>query len=158
MIIIKVNENVNANEKGTVVDFVNDSMAYGKTYFTTVEQVLQNKNSSKESEDTKLSLLHVDDVKDDVMYIVTNQVRQNGFELVLDSKVAKRIGELVDDDYYVIPSSIREAIVLRCSTSPSVKDLQEMKAETDETQLKEDERSSYPILLYVREDSKYYVA
>lgn len=55
---------------------------------------------------------HVKEFKDMDMYILTNKIRSNGAVCITYPEVLRNFAEKIDDDFYVIPSSIHEVILV----------------------------------------------
>ena len=69
------------------------------------------------------------------MYILTNSIHQFGAYPNILEMASRIIGE----DFYLLPSSIHEVILIPKSKSPDLKDLNEMINEVNETQVQEEE-------------------
>lgn len=54
----------------------------------------------------------LDNIEDAPMYVLTNKTYINGAIAILDSNIQKKIADLLGGDYYIIPSSIHEVIVI----------------------------------------------
>lgn len=58
------------------------------------------------------SVEELDNIEDAPMYVLTNKSFINGAIAILDSNIQKKIASLLGGDYYIIPSSIHEVIVI----------------------------------------------
>lgn len=59
------------------------------------------------------NLLEKDDyTMEDTLYVLTNQAGCNGASLILEPKIMAKISQLAQGDYYVLPSSRHEVIIL----------------------------------------------
>jgi len=67
------------------------------------------------------------------MYILTNSARFNGASVMFYPEMAKRIGDVLGDNYYALPSSLHEFIILPEYGAPDLKDLQSMVKEANRT-------------------------
>lgn len=85
------------------------------------------------------------------VYILTNSSRNFGAAAILYHSCLKHIGEYLGEDYYVMPSSIHEVIILPVSMAPSWKELDFIVSEMNETQLKSEDVLSDGAYLYCRE-------
>lgn len=54
----------------------------------------------------------LDNIEDAPMYVLTNKSFINGAIAILDSNIQKKMADLLGGDYYIIPSSIHEVIVI----------------------------------------------
>lgn len=55
---------------------------------------------------------YLDDIEEAPMYVLTNKSFINGAIAILDSNIQEKIASLLNGDYYIIPSSIHEVIVI----------------------------------------------
>ena len=60
------------------------------------------------------------------LFVLTNASSVNGAGLILNSAVQQKIADLVQGDYYVLPSSVHEVLILPDDGSCSVRELAEM--------------------------------
>lgn len=74
----------------------------------------------------------------EAMYVLTNTERLHGAVGILDPETMERVGAVVGDGFYVLPSSIHEVIILS-SKDFSEKELEEMVQDVNRTQLSPDE-------------------
>lgn len=84
------------------------------------------------------------------MYILTNQYRYLGASCILYHDVLEDIGNQLNEDFYVLPSSIHETIILPCRFSPGKEILDSMITEINETQVSEEEILSDHAYYYSR--------
>ncbi|QNM05294.1 DUF5688 family protein [Qiania dongpingensis] len=82
------------------------------------------------------------------MYILTNRERAFGAVCLLYDEVLQKFANELNDDFYVLPSSIHEVILLPCKKSPSPDSLQNMVREINETDVAPDEVLSDHIYVY----------
>ena len=73
------------------------------------------------------------------MYIMTNRQEVNGASVLLYDDVLQTFALKKKTDFYIMPSSIHEVILIPKSKSPDLKDLNEMINEVNETQVQEEE-------------------
>lgn len=79
------------------------------------------------------------DIAENHMYVLTNSMKQYGASTILYRDLLEEIALELRDDFYLIPSSIHEFIILPRRYSPSTEDLDRMIAEINETQVSPDE-------------------
>lgn len=69
------------------------------------------------------------------MYVLTNQEKNLGaVEMVFDH-ILNQIGEKLQEDYYILPSSIHEVIIVPASAAPARKELEEMVQDINASQV-----------------------
>lgn len=73
------------------------------------------------------------------MYILSNETRSYGAAAMLYPDLLRKIGEQVGENYYVIPSSVHETIIVAESESPEKDELCSMIEEINETQVEAEE-------------------
>lgn len=84
------------------------------------------------------------------MYVLTNSARHDGATTLFYPGLMKRIGEIIDDNYYVLPSSIHELILVPKAEASSVGELQERVKEINSTVVDPREVLCDRVLLYDR--------
>ena len=88
--------------------------------------------------------------EDDHLYILTNSICHLGAACILYTTVLEDIADILEDDFYLIPCSIHEIIILPASYSPEIVSLNEMIQEINSTQLSADEILSDHCYFYDR--------
>lgn len=73
------------------------------------------------------------------MYILTNSIHQFGAAVIAYPNILEMASRIIGEDFYLLPSSIHEVILIPKSKSPDLKDLNEMINEVNETQVQEEE-------------------
>lgn len=81
----------------------------------------------------------VTESEEDYMYVLTNNLRSFGATGILYENVLQEIGEKIGENYYVLPSSIHEVILVPESKSPSRIYLEKMIEEINDTQVEDEE-------------------
>ena len=84
------------------------------------------------------------------LYILSNKASCNGAASIYYPGVKKKIAELLDSEYYVLPCSRHEVLILPCSSSDSAEVLKGIVREANRECLKEDEVLSDTVLRYDR--------
>lgn len=82
------------------------------------------------------------------MYVLTNPSRINGAALVTLPEVQKMIAEKLGENYYVLPSSIHECIVLPASKVEDVNPLLAMVYDINRNQVAQEERLTDSVYYY----------
>lgn len=86
--------------------------------------------------------------EDDIMFVLTNSLRSLGAACILYEGVLEQIGKELKENYYILPSSIHEVIIVPESRSPEKDDLNEMVKEINETQVDVEEVLSDHVYYY----------
>ena len=85
---------------------------------------------------------------EDMMYVLTNSIRSFGAACILYDDIKEDIFQTIGENYYILPSSIHEMIIIPESNSPSRVYLNEMVDEVNRTQLDEEEFLSDHVYYY----------
>lgn len=91
-----------------------------------------------------------EDLENNCMYVLSNQYRHFGASAILYSNVLEEIGNELDMDYYILPSSIHEVIILPVDCGMNEEGISEMVEEINQTQVSEDEVLSNHAYFYDR--------
>ena len=89
--------------------------------------------------------------KDDMMYVLTKQDKQYGAALLLDKNMMERVIERVGADFYILPSSLHEVIIVPAKESVDEDYLRAMVREVNATQVSPSERLSNNIYRFSME-------
>ena len=76
------------------------------------------------------------------MFCITNEERMNGASLILHEDIRKQIGKFMKGDFYILPSSIHETLILPDNGTFSVPELNAMVKEVNATQVSLEEQLS----------------
>ena len=90
----------------------------------------------------------------DGMYTLTNSSTNLGAAALYYPDVQKRIGDMLQNSYYVLPSSIHEVMILPCSVNDNPEFLRKMVKEANETVVNPQEVLSDRIFMYDREKER----
>ena len=82
------------------------------------------------------------EIVENPMFCLTNKSKMNGASLLLQEDIRKQIGECLGSDYFVIPSSIHEVLILSDNGIFQVPELNAMVQEVNETQVERQEQLS----------------
>ncbi len=80
--------------------------------------------------------------EDEMIWVISNQERANGGAAVLDVKLMETIAEKFGEEFYLIPSSIHEWLLVRCSEGMDASMIGQMIQEVNAEQVSQDERLS----------------
>lgn len=84
------------------------------------------------------------------MLCLTNSSMENGASMILQEDLMKRIGELIGSDFYILPSSIHETLLVPLGVM-DVSELSQMVKEVNEIGVELCDRLSDKVLYYDRE-------
>lgn len=76
------------------------------------------------------------------MYVLSNQIRSYGAAAILYESLLEGIGAYLEENYYVLPSSVHEVIIVPQSAVPGKRELDVLVADVNETQVEEEDRLS----------------
>lgn len=82
------------------------------------------------------------------MYVLSNESRMNGASAILDTKMMDNIAEKLDGDYYILPSSVHETLVVPMSSEADRDTLESMVRDVNATQLAPQEKLSDHVYVY----------
>jgi|GEM_PF-128388 len=88
------------------------------------------------------------------LYVLTNESRNYGAYWMSDAKVLAAIGEKLGDDYYILPSSVHECMVVPAVEQWDVENLHEMVCEINETQVMPEEVLADSVYRFSRTDGQ----
>lgn len=91
-----------------------------------------------------------DEDKEDVMYVLSNRSRSYGAAAILYKGRLEEIGEYLEEDYYVLPSSVHEMIIIPQSAAPGQEELSDLVTEINTTQVDAEEVLSNHAYYYDR--------
>lgn len=77
--------------------------------------------------------------EEDVMYVLTNRTKNLGAAALLYEGVKEMIGEILGENYYVLPSSIHEVIIVPESKGIGKRELEEIVTEINESHVEKEE-------------------
>lgn len=95
-------------------------------------------------------------LEDDMMFVLTNQLRHFGAICMLYGDILEQIRGQLGENYYVLPSSIHEVIIIPESKSPGKEYLADMVMEINETQVDMEEVLSNRVYYYDSEKMQLY--
>ena len=92
--------------------------------------------------------------KEDVMYVLSNRLRSYGAAVILYEDRLEEIGEYLGENYYVLPSSVHEMIIIAESAAPGQEELSDLVTEINTTQVDAEEVLSNHAYYYDRKKRK----
>lgn len=99
------------------------------------------------------NLLNADEVLSPNMglYVLTNESRLNGAGILAQNNVLEQVGNLLQSDFYVLPSSIHEVLVVPDDGTFALKELESIVKEVNATQVAPKDLLSDKVQYYDRE-------
>lgn len=94
------------------------------------------------------NLLVVDDRPRDGMYVLSNKLRNYGAACIAYPQVLEMIGGILGTDYYVLPSSVHEVVIVPYCDKITAAELDEMVRDINLTQVADEEVLSDHAYLY----------
>lgn len=165
---------MNQNEEGTATITISDNLMerYGISLKELHEQALTNMEllqpfSFKSMNETMLEMFATDLAQEygidmeqardmtaqmipeipDTMYILSNESKVNGASQILRDDVRQEIADKIGD-FYVLPSSLHETLIIPKSAGMDRKELEQMVQEVNQTQVLPEERLSDHVYEY----------
>lgn len=86
------------------------------------------------------------------MYILTNRHRRFGAAEILDKRTLRMVADKVGDGFIVLPSSVHETIILPPKDAAEYEGLAAQVREVNDTQIDVEERLSYHVYVYSRDE------
>ncbi len=111
------------------------------------EMLLDDMGSDLTKEEREQALEEVG-FADEAMFVLTNRSKCFGAVQVLSEKTMKNIVEKLGGDFYILPSSIHEVLIVPMTPDMSVEMLREMVRSVNETQVAVEERLSENVYVY----------
>ena len=91
-------------------------------------------------------------IPDNNLWVLTNKRRVNGANMLLDRSVMEDVIKEVGTDFFILPSSIHECIILPADSGMDSQQLEAMVCEVNETQVEKEERLSNSVYRYTLEN------
>lgn len=87
------------------------------------------------------------------MYVITNKQNVNGASVILNKTMLGELKEIIKGDYYILPSSVHECIVVPIDEADA-ESLREMVTEINDGQVKPEDRLTYNVYKYANGEIK----
>lgn len=85
------------------------------------------------------------------LYCLSNESKNQGASLILNGEVLKAVGEVMGEDFYVLPSSVHEMMILPSTAPIQPWEMQKLVQEINESQVADVEVLSDQVQYYDRE-------
>ena len=89
---------------------------------------------------------------EDRMYVLCNKDKIYGASILLDQKLMQSVIDRIGNEFYILPSSVHECLVVPASQDMEPSDLVAMVLEVNSTTVSNEERLSNNIYTYSIED------
>lgn len=137
-------------------DALKNSSQYLRPEFCTMSYALKNALSLSENQQ-KENIFGSHKLEKDRhgMYVLSNQIRNYGASCIIYPSIAERIGRILETDYYIIPSSVHELIIIPAEGSEICPDeINEMIQTVNRDIVSREEVLSEHCYKYLRADNK----
>ena len=84
------------------------------------------------------------------MYVLTNERKQNGASILMCGRQLAALADKLDDDFYILPSSIHEVLAVPASQM-NYEELKQVVKDVNDTQVSDEEILGYEVYRYDRE-------
>lgn len=121
--------------------------------FQTIEQVIISMMTGEERSGNLLQDNR--NFQPDLMYVLTNKTNMHGAAVLLYPDVLERVRQVIGSDYYVLPSSVHEVLVIPKDGIHQKQELGKMVREVNATQVLPEERLSNCIYEYQSEKKTF---
>ena len=122
------------------------------------QNLLKEKEENQVLDDQKISVEEEQQIpveeEQDFMYVLSNHLRSFGAACILYPHVLEMVGDVIGEDFYVLPSSVHEVIVVPESYSMEQGEMEAMVTEINETQVAAEEVLSNHAYFYERKTGK----
>ncbi|MDO5539272.1 MAG: DUF5688 family protein [Eubacteriales bacterium] len=99
----------------------------------------------------KYHVLSEEDTQENSMYVLTNKGNWFGAVYMMYDCILEKIGEKLETDFWILPSSIHECIIVPVKISMTKQGLEEMVREINRSEVDEEEFLSDRVYLYQRD-------
>lgn len=112
-----------------------------------MDEVMREIFSKDGMDEEMMNALFAERPAEDMMYVISNESKINGAATIFYEDVLANLAEKLDNDLFILPSSIHECIAVSARTFTG-DELAEMVAEVNETQVAPEERLSDHVYRY----------
>lgn len=96
--------------------------------------------------------------EDEKMYVLSNEQKLNGATVVLNEKAMEDIADKIGGDFFVLPSSIHELLIVPKTDGMELSDLENMVQEVNATQIAVEDRLSDHVYEYDAKEKELFRA
>ena len=95
---------------------------------------------------------------EDKMFVLSNEQKLNGASALLDDKMMDQVAEKIGGDFYILPSSVHEVLIVPADAGMELRDFEAMVQEVNETQVAPQDRLSNHVYQYDNETHEIFRA
>ena len=117
------------------------------TMKSALKDMVKKSDDCKENAETE-NLLAGGGSSRDRMYVLSNNLRNYGAACIAYPHIMETIGEILQEDYYILPSSVHEVVIVPYSKEISRGEMDNMVRDINETQVADEEVLSDHAYLY----------
>ena len=138
------------HEKQLIDDAISNSFAKGNAVIRRMEDMISSIYHSMNDGVEEISEEQIEDMKNcpGGLYVLTNEKQLYGAASIVYKEVRNRLSEQMGGDFYIIPSSVHELIIVPNDIGSSLMNLNEMINEVNSTMVSKDEILSNHAYLY----------
>lgn len=141
--------NINADELFTLA--FNNAKSISPASFRTMAEIMRE------------MMADTSDIADEIfgpspMYVLSSSSKTNGAIWMVDSEILSTIATQLDDDFYLLPSSRHETILIPTAFTSDEQNLKDMIREVNDTQVSEEDLLSYSLYRYHRDIGELQIA
>lgn len=156
-VIVEVTDQGSATmivKKSNLVEWRIDILTLYQQAMINVEYLLPARFQTMTSVISEIMDINCEDVSEESMYVLSNTRRNYGAACILYPDKLKEIATYLDSDYYVLPSSVHEVIIIPEQEYLVKEEMEKMVCEVNETQVSEEEILSNKVYCYHRESER----
>lgn len=113
-----------------------------------VEEIYNKMKGIDENNSNETGFVNCD--KGEMLYVASNTKRVNGAGVLLYKNLMEQFSEIIGDDFYILPASIHETILVPCITDMCESELLQMVREINENEVDDEDVLSNNIYRYYR--------
>ncbi len=121
-----------------------------QTMTSVISELIEGDNVAEKEEQSKKE----EEFESEVMYVLTNKEKNYGAVCLLYPNMLEEIREKLQDDFYVIPSSVHEVIIVPMRKGPTREELDAMIDDVNSTQLSPGEVLSNHAYIYQAKEKR----
>lgn len=156
-VIVEVTDQGSATmivKNSNLVEWRIDILTLYQQAMINVEYLLPARFQTMTSVISEIMDINCEDVSEESMYVLSNTRRNYGAACILYPDKLKEIATYLDSDYYVLPSSVHEVIIIPEQEYLVKEEMEKMVCEVNETQVSEEEILSNKVYCYHRESER----
>lgn len=138
------------HEKQLLDDAINSSYAKNRSIIRRMEDMIRNIYQSMNGAEKDMVSEQLEDINNcpSGLYVLSNERQLYGAASIVYKEIRKQLSEQMGGDFYIIPSSVHELIIVPNVVGGSLMNLNEMIREVNDTMVSKDEILSDHAYLY----------